>query len=252
MKDAAERRSKFMDVMGLIAFNGVDTEPYKSYIYERLNDALSKCDLCIPAYYVAKLDMRDSLQQQFPDEEVQSFFDIIDNVDIERIVKGLDRARSTLLNVPEQKRNLSLLDQAALFSIFEALSCETLLRNEVLLQKHFDEPFRLIQGKRPLKTRDYVPAATRFLFDIQPQRFTWASAAWARFDRPPTDLEWAWTVKDTLQKRFTQSYEERSPASVSRLWNGLRFVIGRLDRHQITHNLRALELWSISQSKRLV
>ncbi len=241
VKDAKDRRAKFMDAMGLIAYDGPETEPYKNYIWERLNEALSKCDLCIPAYYVAKLDMRDSLQQQFEDDDVKSFFSIIDNVDIERIVKGLDKARSTLQNVPEQKRNLSCLDQASLFSIFEALSCEALLRNENLLQKHFDEPFKLIQGKRPLKTRDYVPAATRFLFDAEPQRFSWASAAWARFDRPPNDVEWDWTVKEILQKRFAQTNEERSPSAVWRLWNGLRFIVGRLDQQQVTHNLRALE-----------
>lgn len=241
VQDARDRRIKFMDAMGLIAYDGPETEPYKNYIWEKLNEALSKCDLCIPAYYVAKLDLRDSLQQQFEEEDIKSFFSIIDNVDVERIVKGLDRAKITLQNVPEQKRNLSCLDQASLFSIFEALSCEALLCNESLLQKHFDEPFELIQGKKPLKTRDYVPAATRFLFEAVPQRFTWASAAWARFERPPTAMEWTWTVKEVLQKRFTQSYEERSPTAVWRLWNGLRFIVARLDQQQITHNLRALE-----------
>lgn len=230
-----------MDAMGLIAYDGPETEPYKNYIWERLHEALSKCDLCIPAYYVAKLDMKDSLQQQFEDDDISSFFSIIDNVDIERIVEGLDKVKVTLQNVPEQKRNLSCLDQASLFSIFEALSCEALLQNESLLQKHFDEPFKLIQGKRPLKTRDYVPAATRFLFDAEPERFLWASAAWARFDRPPTDVEWTWAVKEILQKRLTQTYEERAPHAVWRLWNGLRFIVGRLDQQQITHNLRALE-----------
>ena len=230
-----------MDAMGLIAYDGLETEPYKNYIWERLNEALSKCDLCIPAYYVAKLRMRDSLLLQFEDDDIKSFFSIIDNVDIERIVKGLDKAKITLNNVPEQKRNLSCLDQASLFSIFEALSCEALLRNENLLRTHFDEPFKLIQSKKPLKTRDYVPAATRFLFDTQPQRFRWASAAWSQFDRPPTDVEWDWTVKETLQNRFTQTYEERSPTAIWRLWNGLRFIVERLDQQGIAHNLRALE-----------
>lgn len=241
IKEAEDRRQKFMDAMGLIAYDGPETEAYKNYIWERLNDALSKCDLCIPAYYVAKLELKDTLQQQFEDDDIKSFFSIIDNVDIERIIKGLDRAKVTLQNVPEQKRNLTCLDQASLFSIFEALSCEAFLRKGDLLDAHFDEPFKLIQGKRPLKTRDYVPAATRFLFDSQPHRFMWASAAWTRFDRPPTDAEWTWTVKDVLQKRFTQTYEERSPAAVWRLWNGLRFIVGRLDQQQITHNLRSLE-----------
>jgi senataxin len=241
IKDAKARRQKFMDALGLIAYDGPETEAYKNYIWERLNDSLSKCDLCIPAYYLAKLDLRDSLQQQFEDDDIKSFFSIIDNVDIERIIKGLDRAKTTLGSVPEQKRNLSCLDQASLFSIFEALSCETLLQNETILRAHFDEPFQLIQGKRPLKTRDYVPAATRFLFDDQPHRFRWASAAWAGFDRPPTDVEWNWTVKDLLQQRFTQTCEARSPTAVWRLWNGLRFIVGRLNQQQITHNLRALE-----------
>lgn len=241
IKDAKDRRAKFMDAMGLIAYDGPETEPFKNYIWKRLNEALSKCDLCIPAYYVAKIDMRDSLRQQFEEDDIKSYFSIIDNVDIERIVKGLDRAKAALQNVPEQKRNLSCLDQASLYSIFEALSCEAFLSNESLLQNHFDEPFKLIQGKRPLKTRDYVPAATRFLFDADPQRFNWASNAWAKFDRAPTDLEWSWTMKEILQTRFTQTNEERSPTAVWRLWNGVRFIVRRLDQQQITHHLRGLE-----------
>ena len=230
-----------MDAMGLIAYDGVDTEPYKNYIWARLNDTLSKCDLCIPAYYLAKIEMGEALQQQFEEDEVKSFFEIIDNVDIERIVTGLDRAKRTLLAVPQASRSLSCLDQAALFSIFEALSCDAFLSREDLLRQHFDEPFKLIQEKKSLRTRDYVPAATRFLFDPEPHRFTWASNAWTRYDRPPTEIEWSWTVRHSLQKQFRSCYEYRSPDSVSRLWNGLRFIVRRLDPHQITHHLRNLE-----------
>jgi senataxin len=241
IQDARERNRKFMDAMEILAFDGPEAEPYKNYIWDRLNDAMSKCDLCIPAYYIAKMQLSDRLQQRYGDEEIGVFFGIIDNVDKERIIKGLDRAKNTLLSVPEHKRNLSCLDQASLFSIFEALSCDALLRDEALLQQHFDEPFKLIQGKRPLKTRDYVPAATRFLFDSNQHRFNWASAAWPRFERPPSDEEWNWTTKDFLQKRFLETYEQRLPGTVLRLWNGLRFIVARLDPPQITHNLRALE-----------
>lgn len=71
IKEAGDRRQKFMDAMGLIAYDGPETEAYKNYIWERLNDALSKCDLCIPAYYVAKLEMKDTLQQQFEDSTLR-------------------------------------------------------------------------------------------------------------------------------------------------------------------------------------
>ncbi|KAI4670767.1 uncharacterized protein J4E88_009860 [Alternaria novae-zelandiae] len=39
-----------------------------------------------------------------------------------------------------------------------------LIRNEELLQRHFDAPFDMVQTKKRLKVQTYLPAMTRFLF----------------------------------------------------------------------------------------
>ena len=41
---------------------------------------------------------------------------------------------------------------------------DALIRNEELLQRHFDAPFDMVQTKKRLKIQKYLPAMTRFLF----------------------------------------------------------------------------------------
>ena len=107
-----------------------------------------------------------------------------------------------------------------------------------LLLQYFDEPFRLIQSKNPLKTRDYMPAATRFLFESRKSRFDWAAYTWSHFLRPPTDVEWDWTIKETLQSQLRES---STPVAICRLWVAMTFVVKQLDNKQITHSLCDLQ-----------
>ena len=199
---------------------------------------MGKCDLCIREYYIAKLGLLEELREEYEEEEIVVFFDIINRRDTQRITDGLKSATVKLRSLPEQKRTLKGLDPTIIFPVFEALSCDAFLKDDALLRQYFDEPFRLIQTRNPLKTRDYMPAATRFLFDSRKSRFDWAAYTWSHFLRPPTGMEWSWTIKETLQSQLRESV---TPTAVCRLWVALAFIVKQLNNKQITHNLCDLQ-----------
>ena len=195
---------------------------------------MGRCELCIREYYVGKLELLNELQTDYEEDEINSFFKIIDNRDTQRITDGLSRATTTLRSLSESRRKIGNLPRPSMFAVFEALSCEAFLRDDLLLRKHFDEPFRLLQPKKPLKTRDYVPAATRFLFDETESRVVWATFTWSQFNRPPTDLEWDWAIKDTLQSQLQMASTSKA---IQLLWSGLTLIVKQLDQNQITYRL---------------
>lgn len=180
------------------------------------------------------MDFLTDLREDYEEEDIKTFFALINRRDISRIIEGLTAATKTLRALPEQKRGTSALDPEHLHALFEALVCEAFLEQDKLLQEHFDEPFKLIQSKKPLRIREILPATTRFLFDANPRRLAWAKSIWERIDRHPTELEWNWAMKDFLQSRLQQSSE---PQDITRLWSALRVIVGKLDERQITHKL---------------
>jgi senataxin len=236
--EAKTRRQKFVSSLQLLAFDGPESEQYQRYIWERLDEAMGKCDLCIREYYIAKLGLLAELREEYEEDEIVVFFNIINRRDTQRIADGLRSATAKLRSLPEPKRTLKGLDPSIIFPIFEALSCEAFLKDDALLLQHFDEPFMLIQSRNPLKTRDYMPAATRFLFESRKSRFDWAAYTWSHFLRPPTDIEWGWTIKETLQGQLRES---STPIATCRLWVALTFIVKQLDDKQITHSLFDLQ-----------
>ncbi|KAJ5143468.1 uncharacterized protein N7515_002255 [Penicillium bovifimosum] len=242
--EATARRQSFLSSMRILAFNKDGVEDQQNWVLHKLDHALEKCDLCIRRYYTDKTWLVELLKEEnYKDDDIEAFFQKIDEWDIRRITRNLKAATTQLKQVPAHQISLSVLDRAALLSIFETLSCEAMLRDEDLLQEHFDEPFQLIQTKRKLKVSDYVPAVTRFLFDSDKTRSGWAVNAWTRFSRPPTDQEFEWAVRDGLTiglKAATQ--QPPQSAALQRLWRGMLLVVKTLKKEQITHQLRGLEI----------
>ncbi|KIX09871.1 uncharacterized protein Z518_00952 [Rhinocladiella mackenziei CBS 650.93] len=228
------RRKKFVCSLQLLAYDGQESEQYQRFIWETLDEALSKCDVCIREYYVAKIDFVAELRQDYEEEDIKNFLEIINRRDVQRITDGLDAAGKILKDTPEHKRGTSVLEPKHLHALFEALVCEAFLQDENLLHAHFDGPFKMIQTKKPLKMREILPGATQFLFDSNTTRMAWASAIWGRLDRCPTDLEWDWAMKDILQKKLQLASE---PNDVAKLWSALTLVVSRLDQRMITYKL---------------
>lgn len=240
---ATTRKEKFLSCMRLLAYNQEEVEELQNWIWRKLDDSLEKCDLCIKRYYTGKIWLMEHLKENYDDEDIERFARMLDEWDIKRITRNLATATEKLKAVPPQEIGLHVLDRASLLSIFETLSCDAMLRNDALLQEHFDEPFRLIQTKRTLKVSDYIPAVTRFLFDPNQGRSYWAISSWMRYTRPPSAMEFDWAIKEGLLDALRMASQQPSQVAViQRLWRGMQLVVKHLDKDQITHNLRALEI----------
>lgn len=241
--EATTRKEKFLSAMRILAYNADGVEELQSWVMGKLDESLEKCDLCIKHYYTGKIWLMDQLKEDYQEEDIEEFSRRVDDLDIRRIKRNLATAATQLRSVPAQKIALDILDRAALLSIFETLSCEAMLCNDSLLQEHFDEPFKLIQTKRTLKISDYVPAVTRFLFDSNQSRSFWAIATWTRYSRPPTLLEFDWAIRDGLLSALqAASQQPFQHATIQRLWRGMQLIVRRLDKEQITHRLRGLDI----------
>ena len=236
--DTKARRKKFIDCLQLLAYDGSESSQYQKYIWNRIDDALGRCDICIRNYYVARLEFLSRLREEYDEEDIKNFFTLIDRQDIARISRGLNEAARTLRNLPEQKRGTGALRPEHLHAVFEALVCDAFLRDEQVVTTHFDEPFRLIQTKKPLKIREILPATVHFLFGSNSFRLQWATSIWDRIERPPTELEWTWAMRDVLEQRMQQA---STATETTRLWGALRLIASRLDENIISHKLFDLQ-----------
>lgn len=152
-------------------------------------------------------------------------------------------AMTTLNDIPLEQRDLKAISPSALYALFEALSCETFLRNERLLCDYFDEPFKAVQIKRVFRLSDYVPAVTLFLFDPDEYRCSWASQSWSKFKRGPTVEEFEWAIRDPLLYNLRLGTAPQvDNAHIGRLWAGVKIIVDKLDKELITHSLRAMDI----------
>ena len=229
--------------MRILAYNEEGVEELQKWIRRKLDDTLESCDLCIKHYYTGKIWLMEQLKETYEEGDIERFSRMLDEGDIQRITRNLTGATARLQEVPPKEMGIQALDRASLLSIFETLSCDALLRNEQLLQEYFDEPFKLIQTRRTLKVQDYVPAVTRFLFDTNQTRSYWAIHCWTRYPRAPTSDEFDWAIKGGLLSALElASQQPLQIAPIQRLWRGMQLVVTTLDKEQITHHLRALDI----------
>ncbi|OKL62806.1 hypothetical protein UA08_01469 [Talaromyces atroroseus] len=242
---AMERRDKALSCLPILAFSQDGLEQLQDWLWRKFDDTLESCDFCIRMYHRGKLSLADGLKENYDDEDIEKLMRLLEEWDIKRMKRNLTIALEELNAVPPEKIGLDALRTSSLLAIFECLSSEVMQRNDALLKEYFDTPFRMIQTKRTLKLTDYVPGLTNFLFDPDPVRNHWAIHGWSRFRRAPTSAEFDWAVKDGLTRALiavSPQQQHLDVAAINRLWTGLRIIIMRLDRDQITHHLRALDI----------
>lgn len=244
VQEAERRKEKFLLCMRILAFHQEGLSELQDWIWRKLDAALSICDVCIRKYYTGKIWLMEKLKEQYDDEEIEKFFRMLDDWDIKRITHNLKAAENELKAVPREKIGLNVLQTSSLLAIFECMSCEAMLRNDALLREHFDTPFNLIQTNRTLKLTDYIPALSYFLFDPNQNRNAWAVHVLSRIRRAPTADEFDWALKEGLFRALAvvTSQQVPEPDSVQRLWRGMQLIVAQLDKEQITHHLRALEI----------
>ncbi|GBF63625.1 helicase [Trichophyton mentagrophytes] len=243
ISEAAARREKFLSCIQLLAFSGEEVEAQQQWLWRRLKETLERCDICIKEYYRGKIWLIETLGESYDESEVEKFSKMLDDWDIARVGKNLDKAASMLASISPGQRKISALDRASMLSIFEALSSTPVLGNDTFLLEHFDGPFTMVQSSRPLKITEYVPAATQFLFDKNKHRNDWAVFTWSKLARPPTTTEFDCAIKEPLLAALRRaSSPPFDPDFVDSLWRGVTIIIKGLNKDQITHNLRGLEL----------
>ena len=235
------RREHICECLKLFAFD--DASQVQDDLAGLIEAKLSDCDLCIVGYYKLKHQLVENLRNEFDEDDINELIRILDVRDISRIKKGLDRTTRLLKQTEPALRNKNILDLPSQLALFEALCSEGFLGDETLLKDHFQEPFHLVQTNRRLKTTHYVPAATMFLFDDNPERSTWAAFTWSKYGLLPSDEDFRFAIRDPLSKNLQRIFEAVPHIdSLQRLWHGLGLIVEKLDNNLITHSLRAMDV----------
>ena len=243
VKEAADRKKLVNQACKILAFDGADAQPYQEQIKHNLKLQLTRCTVCVREYHRGRTDLIHDLEEEYGPEEVEGFMERFDRMNIERITGGLDSANATLLDLEPTERKISALPHAEMFALFECMHCMPLLRNEELLQAHFDQPFRLVQTKNRISLPEYTPALTTFLFGHNHDRLDWALRAWKKFKRNITASEFDWTVRDTFREAMTRvNITALDRDFMPTFWRGAHAIVDKLDQGIITHHLRALDV----------
>jgi senataxin len=226
----------------ILAFDGEEAAPHKEWLITRLNHLMQSCDVCVRVFHQSRAEWRTRLIDSYDEENIADFLQVVDDQCLGRIQKGLDEANDILRNAEPKTRSVRLLPNECTYGFFEALSCDALVRNEELLQRHFDSPFDLVQTKKRLKVQTYLPAMTRFLFSRVERRHKWATESWSTFKRNLLKSEWDWAVRDYLVSVMMKVQMTNLDLSMVPLfWGGARLIVGKMDKELITDSIRSLE-----------
>ena len=178
----------------------------------------------------------------YDDEDVETFTQVIDSRDFDRIQNGLSKAVTTLRPLPPEKRRQNALERQSIYALFEALACQPFLERDGLLLLHFDEAFELVQTKRPLTVAHYVPAMTAFSFHQNQKRSTWAKHSWQKVTEHLTEDNFDFAVRRPLSRELDVILMTMpDSAGVDRFWNAMHLIIEKLTPDLITHSLRSME-----------
>ncbi|KAF1835796.1 hypothetical protein BDW02DRAFT_629335 [Decorospora gaudefroyi] len=243
LREAEDRKWTALKATEILAFDGEEAAPHKEWLVRRLNHVMQSCDICVRVFHQSRAEWRTRLLDSYDEENIGPFLQVVDDQCLERILNGLDDANAILSRADAKTRSVRTLPNECSYNFFEALSCDALLRNEELLQRHFDAPFDLVQTNKRLRIQTYLPAMTRFLFTRAGRRHTWATESWTTFKRNMLKSEWDWAVRDYVTSTMmkVQWWNNPDMALVPLFWRGMRLIIAKMDKELITNSLRGLE-----------
>lgn len=242
MSEAEKRKWIALEALQILAFEGDEAAPHKDWLLEKLNGIMTSCDVCVRVFHASRAEWKARLIESFDEEMVHDFLRVVDEHCLERIQRGLGEACSVLQKADPKQRGVRILPDEATYAFFEGLSCNALIRNEELLQTHFDTPFQLVQTKKRLKLQTILPAMTRFLFSKNGIRQEWAAASWGTFKRNMLVSEFEWTVRDHLVDAMMKVQMNNLDLSfVPLFWRGTSLIIKKSDKDIITNCIRGLD-----------
>ncbi|KAF2263455.1 tRNA-splicing endonuclease-like protein [Lojkania enalia] len=242
IQEAYERKWLALEALQILAYDGEEARPHQEWLSGRLDNLMTSCEVCVRVFHQSRAEWKSKLIEQFDEDMVIDFLEIIDNMCIKRIKQGLETAKTVLLEAEPKARSVRILPNEATYAFFEGLSCDAFIRNEELLQQHFDEPFKLVQTKKRLKLQTFLPSMTRFLFSNNENRLHWAAVSWSTFKRDMLSSEFDWAVRDHLIGAMMKvQMTNLDLPFVSTFWNAVRLIVNKLDKDLITHSLRGLD-----------
>jgi senataxin len=183
--------------------------------------------------------------RQFDEEIAQQLSTRLDNIDFNRINSGLEQAEKILNSADHSQRNqmtIATKSTPALLALFEALCCVDYHRDDEKLSKHFDYVFEAIQSRKVLRISDILPAMTRFLFNTNPVRNTFATTAWQKTTTMLTPSTFEWVVHDTLTEAMILVAQSVDTEEIKRFWSGFLLILEKMDENLIRHTLRGMEV----------
>lgn len=242
LREAEDRKWIALKATEILAFDGDEAAPHKEWLISRLNNLMQSCDVCVRVFHQSRAEWRTRLIDSYDEDNICDFLQVVDDQCLGRIQERLDEANKLLSNAEPKARSVRLLPSQCTYGFFEALSCDALIRNEELLQRHFDAPFDMIQTKKRLKIQTYLPAMTRFLFSRNERRLKWATESWSTFKRNVLKSEFDWAVRDHLVSAMMKvQMSNLDLSSVPLFWGGARLIVGKMDRVLITESIRGLD-----------
>ncbi|KAF2655477.1 tRNA-splicing endonuclease-like protein [Lophiostoma macrostomum CBS 122681] len=242
VKQAIDRKWTALDALQILAYDGEEAIPHRTWMTERWNAVMTSCDVCVRMFHQSKAEWKNRLVENYDEDNIHDFLQVVDQACIERITRGLDTAKTKLLAAEAKKRTIDTVGTEAIYAVFEALSCDAFIRNEELLQRHFDEPFQLIQTSKALKPQTFLPAMSRFVFSGNKFRRYWAIRRWSHAKRELLRTEFDWAVRDHLIDAIMRvQMTNLEEAFVTDFWTGVSLIVKRLNKETITHSVRGLE-----------
>lgn len=242
IQEAEERKWTTLKAMEILAFDGEEAAPHKEWLMKRFNQLMHSCDVCVRIFHMSRAEWKIRLVDTYDEENIGDFLRVVDEQCLGRIQTGLDESYRLLSEAEPKLRTVRLLPTDCIYAFFEALSCDALIRNEELLQRHFDAPFAMVQSRKRLKIQTFLPAMTRFLFSRNDTRQNWAVLSWSTSKRNVLKSEFEWAVRDHLVSAMMKVQMINLDLSfVSCYWSGVRLIIDKMDQDLISESIRGLE-----------
>jgi senataxin len=242
VKEARERRDAALEVCIILAFDGADAVTFQERLKQCLRTQLSRCDICIREFHRGRRLLRTQLETEYAGDEVLEFMKTFDSMNQGRIVDGLNEMSESLMDLAPEERKITSVSSTAMYALFESLHCVPFLRNEDLLQKHFDKPFRLVQSKKKFTLPNFAPGMTAFLYSNNPDRSAWAERNVTKLKRPMLKEEFEFAVKPFLEAAMLRVHVVSLELEfLPRFWKATRQLIANFTKPVITNNLRAMD-----------
>jgi senataxin len=200
IEEAQSRTTKVLDCCTILAYDGSEAEPYQNLLKDSLCKQLKRCDICVRVFHRNRGQLQTNLESQYDTDEVAQFMRRFDDMNIQRISKGLDSATAILLGLPVEQRNIGAAGDEGMYALFEALNCLPFLNDEDVLRQHFDQPFQLVQSKKKIKLPNYAPGMAFFIFSSNAERSAWALKNFSTIKRPLSAIEFEFGVKPSLEQ----------------------------------------------------